>query len=407
MIINVVNKIHKKYATQLFKKDFSGREINIYELTNSMITGVSPHYPNTLLYQTDDNLLYNPINEITMSLKDVEVKKNFNFIPKKPNKIEENPVFFFIYNTDNYFHFIYDSLPYLISFNNIKKNDSKIKLLMNYPLGETKFYNFVLEFLTILCIKESDIIIADQNTNYKKIYVSTSYTHYFDSNLPPRKEIYSFYREIANKVKIDDINLPKKIYISRRSWLHGDTSNIGTNYTERRKMVNEDELVNFLTSKGYVEVFSELLTTEQKIAIFKNAESVIGAIGGGICNVLFSKPECKLTALVSPHFLDVNTRFKYSIDKVKLTLFVDSRNVETTLFKKYMRVKCGDIVGEITNIENDNITIIYSDVRLSGWNSQNEYKTMVVKADSCIRLDEGLNSSWEINLDKLINKIKI
>jgi capsular polysaccharide biosynthesis protein len=128
--------------------------------------------------------------------------------------------------------------------------------------------------------------------------------------------------------------------------------NIGTNYTERRKMANEDELVNFLTSKGYVEVFSELLTTKQKIAIFKNAESVIGAIGGGICNVLFSKPECKLTAIVSPYFLDVNTRFKYSIDKVKLTLFVDSKNVETTSFKKYMRVKCGDIVGEITNIEN-------------------------------------------------------
>ncbi len=255
-------------------------------------------------------------------------------------------------------------------------------------------------------IRGDDIIIADENTNYKKIYISTSYTHDFDSNLPPREEIYSFYREIANKVKIDDIDLPKKIYISRRSWLHGDTSNIGTNYTERRKMVNEDELVDFLTSKGYVEVFSELLTTKQKIAIFKNAESVIGAIGGGICNVLFSKTECKLTALISPYFLDVNTRFKYSIDKVKLTLFVDSRNVETTSFKKYMRVKCGDIVGEITNIENDNIAIIYSDVRSSSWNSQNEYKTMVVKADSCIRLDEGLNSSWEINLDKLINKMK-
>jgi hypothetical protein len=400
MNIKQINEIDETDRVKIFDKDSNGREINLYEIRNSMITGESLYYPNTILYQVDDGLLYNPINETTMSLKDIEVNGEFNFIPKTQIKTEENSVFFFIYNTDNYFHFIYDTLPYLISFNKIKETNPETKLLMNYPAGKDQFYKFVLEFLEILGIREDDIIIADENTVYKKIYVSTSYTHDFDSNLPPRNEIYDFYQEIINKVEDETIDLPKKIYVSRRSWLHGDMSNIGTNYTTRRKLVNEDELVSYLISKGYKEIFTETFTTKQKIAIFKNAESVVGAIGGGVCNVLFSKPKCKLTTLVSPYFLGVNERFKYSLNKVDLTLFDDVKNTETTFFKKFMRVKCGDIIGEIITIENDDITITYSDTRLAGWNSENEYKTITKKAHECVRLDEGLNSAWEINLDR-------
>jgi hypothetical protein len=276
---------------------------------------------------------------------------------------------------------------------------------MNYPVGKEHFYKFVTEFLSILGITHDDIIIADENTLYKEILISTSYTHDFDSNLPPRNEIYEFYQEIVDKVNIDTKDLPKKIYVSRRSWIHGDMSNIGTNYTTRRKLVNEDDLVDFLISKGYKEIFTETFTTEQKIALFKNAESVVGSIGGGVCNVLFSNPKCKLTTLVSPYFLDVNKRFIYSLNNVDLTLFSDAKNIETTYFKKYMRVKYGEIIGEIVEIDGDDITITYSDTRLSGWNSENKYKTMTLKSQDCVRLDEGLNSSWEINLEKLKKQI--
>lgn len=401
MKIHELNETTKDYVLNIFEKDSNGREINVYSFNNSMITGESIYYPNTLLYHVDDNKIYNPINEKTMSLKNVESKNDFNFTLKQTIKTEENSVFFFIYNMDNYFHFVYDSLPYLISFNKLKKNNPELKLLMNYPVGKDKFYQFVIEFLTILGIAENDIIITDENTLYKKMYISTSYTHDIDSNLPPRNEVYDFYQNIVDKVNIDVKDLPKKIYVSRRSWIHGDMSNIGTNYTTRRKLTNEDELVEFLNSKGYKEIFTETFTTEEKIAIFKNAESIIGAIGGGICNVLFSKPECKLTALISPHFLDVNERFLFSLNKVDLTLFKETENTETSFFKKYMRVKYGDIIGEIIDVNDDDITITYSKIRLAGWNSENQYNTITIKAHECVRLDEGLNSSWVIDLEKL------
>lgn len=400
MKIKPITEIDKNNILKIFEKDSNNREINVYSLKNAMITGESLHYPNALLYDIGDEVLYNPINETTMSLKEVAAKDNFKLIPKESIKTEENSVFFFIYNVDNYYHFVYDSLPYLISFNRLKNDNPELKLLMNYPADKDNFYKFVTEFLTILGITNDNIVIADENTLYKEILISTSYTHDFDSNLPPRNEIYNFYNEIVDRVNLDSKDLPKKIYVSRRSWLHGDVSNIGTNYTTRRKLVNEDELVEFLISKGYEEIFAETFTTEQKIAIFKNAESIVGSIGGGVCNVLFSGPNCKLTTIVSPYFLEVNKRFIYSLNKVDLTLFTDTKNTETSYFKKYMRVKFGDIVGEITEIKDDNITIIYSDSRLSGWNIENQYKTITIKTHDCIKLDEGLNSSWEIDLDK-------
>ena len=81
-------------------------------------------------------------------------------------------------------------------------------------------------------------------------------------------------------------------------------------------MVNEDELVEILVRNGYVEVFTESLSTVDKIKLFYNAESIVGAIGGGICNVLFSKDSTNLLALISPTFLDVNSRFIFSLNNV-------------------------------------------------------------------------------------------
>jgi capsular polysaccharide biosynthesis protein len=328
----------------------------------------------------------------------------FTYSDNSVKKIYTEPLFFFIYNTDNYFHFLYDSLLYLISFLKLKKEIPNIKLLMQFPNEQKKeFYPFVLELLEILNILNDDIVIVDEYTEYKEIYVSTSYTHDFDSNLPPRKEIYDFYQNIVKNVKEKytlDKETPKKIYISRRTWLHNDFSNIGTNYTTRRRLVNEDELVEKLFSQGFVEVFTEKLTTIEKILYFANATHVVGAIGGGISNVLFSPKTTKLEALVSPGFLDINTRFKYSLECVDVSYNMNTSHIEKSIFKTYMRVKTidGNIVGEIEKIYDDKLLVSYTDGSNTGWNAQCKYKQIELNFDDVIKLDEGLNSPWEIIL---------
>ena len=379
----------------------------ITELENVYPVGENLFYPNVRFKSANTGDMFNPNQETIMSLRDVTHIFESEFTPSATN-LRVCRYFFFVYNTDNYYHFVYDSLPYLINFLSLREKYPDIKLLMNYPNAEKKeHYRFVLEFLAILDIYESDIEIIRADTEYSSVFVSDSFTHSKELNAPPNEDIYRFYRKIVDDVTFPDfaigkkeVSLPEKIYISRRSHLHGDSSNIGTNYTTRRKMENEDELVDYLTTKGYTEVFTELLTTEEKIRMFTNATHVIGSIGGGLCNILFSLPSTKLTAIISPGFLDINKRFIYSLNKVDLTLFTDTKHISSDEFKLYMRVKHGNIVGEIVMINGDKLTIMYSDSRVAGWNNNSSFKTIIVNSSDCVKLDNGLNSPWEVNLDK-------
>ena len=396
--------LFKKQTTykKLFSKDKNNREINIYIFQNTSITGNSLFYPNCLLHS--NNVLYLPLLEKTMSLKQGTIYEKNNMIYEYKNVTEKKTIsgnfFFFIYNTDNYFHFLYDSLPYLISYFELKKNIFDLKLLMQYPNPQkNNHYPFVVEMLDLLGITDTNIEMIDLNSKYENIFVSTSYTHDVDSNLPPRKEIYNFYQQIAtNVLNVYKNPTPKKIYISRRTHLHNDFSNIGTNYTQRRKLVNEDELVDYLIKEDYAEVFTERLSTIEKIAYFANATHVVGCIGGGIANVLFSKSTTYLRAIISPTFLDVNTRFQYSLNCVDVYYDKNTSHIENTEFKKYMRVKTIDnkFIGEIIEVKEESVVIQYTDGSNTGWNSANTFLTKEIKINEVEKLDNGLNSSFKI-----------
>lgn len=389
-----------KNSQVFLKRDKNNREVKIFNLSNCQLVGDSTFYPNCLVYCKDDKKVYNPLDEKIMSLDKTQTKKLQNLTKTKPTNRVDTPVFFFVFNVDNYYHFIYDTLTYLISFFWLKKKIKNLKILTNYSGPAHKnFYKFVQEFFEILKIKNNDIIIADKATLYSKIYISESYTHGIDSNLPPRKEIYTFFKKIVTSINLNT-STPKKIYISRRTWLHNDFSNIGTNYTQRRKLVNEDDLVNELRLKGFNEVFTEQLSTKEKIHLFKNAKEIAGPIGGGMVNVLFAKPSAKVHVFVSPTFLDVNNRFKYSFSGKDTIYYNNTKHVESTKFKKYMRVEipAKKIVGEITNIEGNTLFVSYTDRAVAGWGSQDKHIVKKFNLSDCVPLDNGLNSGWIIKL---------
>ena len=145
MVISDLNQI-TKFKT-LFPTDSNGRDIIIYEITNSCVTGKNIFYPNTLLYSSDNDKLFNPLNEKVMSLSSVKSDNEYDFTPKSNLDKITDPLFFFIYNTENYFHFVYDTLPYLISYFELKKEIPDLKLLMNYPNKTKKtFYPLLMHF---------------------------------------------------------------------------------------------------------------------------------------------------------------------------------------------------------------------------------------------------------------------
>jgi hypothetical protein len=403
-LINTFIEFNNNSKFLFLNKDENNREIYFYKLIDCICTGISLYYPNSLLYSQDK--LFLPIKEKTLSLNRESQYDNNDFIfeKNKINNVYADPLFFFNYNTSNYYHFLYDTLPYLNSYIYLKKIISNLKLLINFPEQKTEFFNFVIEFMDLLNIKKTDFIIINDFTTYKTIYISTSYTHDFDSNLPPRKEIFDIYNLLCQKanIKNNNIILHKKIYISRRTWIHNNLSNIGTNYTTRRKIMNEDILVNILKKNGYEEIFSENLSTIDKIIIFNNATNIIGAIGGGIANVVFSNKNCKLIALVSPCFLEINSRFMYLFKHLNTIYFKQCYHFEKTFFKKYMRVKYKNIIGEIINVNNNKITIQYTDTFITGFNNDSLYKNIEVSYNEVQKLDNGLNSSFYIDINKFL-----
>jgi len=204
-----------------------------------------------------------------------------------------------------------------------------------------------------------------------------------------------------------------KIYISRRTWKNNNlTDNIGTNYTTRRKLMNEDFLVEILNDKGFIEIFGENYSMIEKIILFNNANYVIGAIGGTITNCIFCKYNCKIITLVSPEFLKINYRMKYLFGK-NVLLFDDTYlDCNEGEIAPNIRIEITDsklkeykYIGEIIRKCNNGYKIKLGKNYI-GFNENDKYENIYLKEEQFKKIDNGINSPWNVNMKEFI-KIKI
>jgi len=415
--------VFKEHKNFINLNETNNRKLGFTCVDNAKLVGKNLFYPNVLIHLNNETTLISPYDEKIMSLNKTNFYDN-NFFDIKLNNINNEefknidfPVFFFIYNFDNYYHFLYDTLPHLHTYFYLKKTQPTLKLLINYPNATKKdFYNFNIDILNKFVDINNDLVIHKSNNIYKKLYISTSFTHGGFSNSPPEKEIYELYSLLKNKILVNPhFNSYKHIYISRRTWINNDVSNIGTNYTTRRKMINEDYLVEELQKLGVKEVFAENLSIDEKIHLFNNAELVIGSIGGGMTNLLFSKPTTKSVVIVTPEFLDINTRFKYSMDHTEITYFNEVKtykeNNAIPLFCRVNITTAGnyiDKIGEI--IEYNNMTNKYkiniSNNDCAGFNNEIMFNNEWFSINEFELLDNGLNSPYVVDIKQLISVIK-
>jgi hypothetical protein len=67
-----------------------------------------------------------------------------------------------------------------------------------------------------------------------------------------------------------------------------------------------------------------------------------------------------------------------------------------------MRVKCKNIIGEVVKKDRNKIKIQYSENFVSGWNNQLQYKIKTFDSCDCVKIDNGLNSPWFIDIEKFM-----
>lgn len=407
--------------------DKNNRDIRLYKFRDITLTGLSPYYPDPLFKQDNEDHLILPLKEMTMSLNRrsyyEESGMNYNYKPFLAKKMINTLVYYFIYNTENYFHFIYDTLPYLYCYLQLRRSLPTLKLLMNYiDNSKSDHLQYIKEALELLGIHSSDIIIHDSNNKYKTIYLSSSLTHNGISNSPPREELFQIYNQMIssareqynkeqnNKNSKDNkpaLQLYDKIYVSRRTGNgRSNLSNIGTNYTNRRRLMNEDQLVDRLSEHGFKEIFGENYSFLQKVILFNSAKEVVGAIGGTIINTLFCKDDCKITCLVSPDFLRVNERIKFPLLKKNISYFeYTSLGIKGDQYADNVRVRLleSDQIGEIESYdkESNSYQIKLSNGRDVGWSEDKEYEVVTVKHKQLEPLDYGLNSPWYVHIKEM------
>ena len=187
------------------------------------------------------------------------------------------------------FHWFYDSLPRLYTLLQLIKEP--INLVVNKDIPA-----FQLETLQFI-IKDNPNFSLTYISKHKKWkiekYVFPSFvTNHSSGYLPP--ELGKFFRnKIWQGYQVQEQTPKTRIYISRSK-------------ARKRRVINEEAVIQALTANGFQVVYAEDLTYKQQVQVFYNAALVIAPHGAGLTNILFSK-ECHVVELhpadiIKPHY---------------------------------------------------------------------------------------------------------
>ncbi|HAN72877.1 MAG TPA: hypothetical protein DCQ63_00190, partial [Planktothrix sp. UBA8402] len=179
-----------------------------------------------------------------------------------------------------YFHWMYDVLP---GFHLIQKSGVDLDNIDYFVINanSSSYQNKTLEKLGI---PASKIIVS---TNYphiqarKVIIPSPSFMY---KNVVASQWICDFLRAAFIPQNIVDISPHRRIYISREK-------------ASYRKVINQDELFQYLKPLNFECVVLESLTFSEQVELMATASVIIGPHGAGLSNIVFCPPGTKIVEL--------------------------------------------------------------------------------------------------------------
>ncbi len=175
-------------------------------------------------------------------------------------------------------HFILEQVSRLYYFLNEKDSSLPIIYLADRPLTG----NF-LEFFDLLGIDTSRLIWVNKITKFRKIIIP-------EVSVVTRDYWYEEYKQIFEKIKsnvVTRINLPKKIFLTRRNFKKAEK----IDYGEIR------EIEDFFVEQGYTLISPETLTLKEQVQYLKSCEEIVAISGTLPHNFVFADKNCKTIIL--------------------------------------------------------------------------------------------------------------
>ena len=175
--------------------------------------------------------------------------------------------------SNNYFHWTFDVLT------KISQADPAQGVSVIVPESLASKYAFVNESLLslgfqVIPLKRGRIYLVEEA-------FTSPMQRYFSKEGLTRLKNRVFHS--AEVVKRSDPSR-KRIFISRK-------------LAARRKLVNEYELLDVLKPYGFVSYDLERLSWPEQVALFRNAEAIVGMHGAGLTNMIYAQSACLVVEL--------------------------------------------------------------------------------------------------------------
>ncbi len=180
----------------------------------------------------------------------------------------------------NYYHWMFEFLPQIEL---LRRSGIDIGSIDKFAVNQCCF-PFQRETISLLGIPLEKIIETDNNSHIQARQLLASSVI---------RESTKWACDFLRREFLDDsiIGLEKKqrIFISRK---------------QRRRVINEDELVAVLSNFGFKSIACESLSVAEQVSLFAAAEVVIGIHGAAMTNTVFCSPGTKVIEIFAPDYVN-------------------------------------------------------------------------------------------------------
>lgn len=259
-----------------------------------------------------DAIIFKKLNNSYQSVPHVAFRADYgwlyilkNYLFRKRIKTHSETKYVLIYDfwsAGNYYHWLIDTLPRLLSVQQELKQTNYSLLL---PTDCSEFIKRTLSYCEI-----NHITYIKPNEFLKIKHLLVPYYFVGSGHLHPLKvlEVKRFFEN-----KINATSDKTKIYVSRGR-------------QKARKILNEVEVINIVNQFGFQVVYFEDYTFEQQVAIGKGAKFIVSSHGANLTNIMFMGEKTRVLELIkseAPNFCYwslanvANLNYYYQLCEVK------------------------------------------------------------------------------------------
>jgi len=180
----------------------------------------------------------------------------------------------------NYYHWMFEFLPQIEL---LRRSGIDIGSIDKFAVNHCCF-PFQRETVSLLGIPLEKIVETYKNNHIqaRQLLVSSVIRE-------STKWACDFLRREFLNDSIIGLQKKQRIFISRK---------------EKRRVINEDELVAVLSKFGFKSIAPESLSVAEQVSLFAAAEVVIGAHGAALTNTVFCSPGTKVIEIFAPDYVN-------------------------------------------------------------------------------------------------------